>query len=241
MKKNSKENGITLIALVITIILLIILAGIAITSLRGNNGLLTYAEQSKKEHIEAQMEEELVLAVQSLQVDKIGGASLEDITQEWVDANIDNKYDIVIQSNKLSDGSVIVTMQKEGIMCDFLIDGKLKVIKILDVFKNVQYLNKSLEEYGFTASWNNTQSNSFDIGSIGAWRGNGTGGYSSIFRLENDDIKRMKPEEIYVQFAGYTWKGKRFMGTINSKCLLCRWFSRYGKIGCVVIGRDNNI
>ena len=43
-----KEKGITLIALVITIIVLLILAGISITSITGKNGLLTQAENAKE-------------------------------------------------------------------------------------------------------------------------------------------------------------------------------------------------
>ena len=41
MQKNSK--GITLIALVITIIVLLILAGVTIATLTGDNGILTQA------------------------------------------------------------------------------------------------------------------------------------------------------------------------------------------------------
>lgn len=40
MKKNNKEKGITLIALVITIIVLLILAGISIKKLTGDNGII---------------------------------------------------------------------------------------------------------------------------------------------------------------------------------------------------------
>ncbi len=42
INRNS-TNGITLIALVITIVVLIILSGISIATLTGNNGLLTKA------------------------------------------------------------------------------------------------------------------------------------------------------------------------------------------------------
>ena len=41
-------SGITLIALVVTIIVLLILAGISIMMLSGNNGILTRAEQAKE-------------------------------------------------------------------------------------------------------------------------------------------------------------------------------------------------
>ena len=41
-----KENGITLVALVVTIIVLLILAGVAISLTIGNNGLFTRAQNA---------------------------------------------------------------------------------------------------------------------------------------------------------------------------------------------------
>lgn len=38
IKSTTKSNGITLIALVITIVVLLILAGVSIATLTGNNG-----------------------------------------------------------------------------------------------------------------------------------------------------------------------------------------------------------
>ena len=59
MKENSKnENGITLIALVITIIVLLILAGVSIAMLTGDNGILTQAKEAKEKTEEARREEE---------------------------------------------------------------------------------------------------------------------------------------------------------------------------------------
>jgi len=43
-----KDKAITLIALVITIIILLILAGVAIATLTGENGLITRVKQAKK-------------------------------------------------------------------------------------------------------------------------------------------------------------------------------------------------
>ena len=45
--KNMRNKGITLIALVITIIVLLILAGVTIATLTGDNGILTRANESK--------------------------------------------------------------------------------------------------------------------------------------------------------------------------------------------------
>lgn len=56
LKKN--EKGITLIALVITIIVLIILAGITIAAVIGDNGIITKAQQSANQTQEARKEEE---------------------------------------------------------------------------------------------------------------------------------------------------------------------------------------
>ena len=48
MNRNENIKGITLIALVITIIILLILAGVSITMLTGNNGILTQARLAKE-------------------------------------------------------------------------------------------------------------------------------------------------------------------------------------------------
>ena len=46
-KEIAKNRGITLIALVITIIVLLIIAGISVAALTGNNGILTQADRAK--------------------------------------------------------------------------------------------------------------------------------------------------------------------------------------------------
>ena len=53
MVKTKEERGITLIALVITVIVLLILAGVSIAMLTGNNGILTQAQKSKQATEEA--------------------------------------------------------------------------------------------------------------------------------------------------------------------------------------------
>jgi len=58
MKKN---KGITLISLIVTIIILLILAGISIASLTGS-GLFSKAQQAKQEQENAQIKEEGILA-----------------------------------------------------------------------------------------------------------------------------------------------------------------------------------
>ena len=63
MKKTNlrKSKGITLIALVITIIILLILAGVAISMLSGENGILKKAAEAKTKTEEGQKQEETTL------------------------------------------------------------------------------------------------------------------------------------------------------------------------------------
>ena len=64
MKKLSeKTRGITLIALVITIIVLLILAGVSIAMLTGDNGILTQANKSKTENEKATALEKVKMEV----------------------------------------------------------------------------------------------------------------------------------------------------------------------------------
>ena len=69
MIKNSK--GITLIALVITIIVLLILAGVSIAMLTGQNGILTQAQNAKEETEESKDWEQVKLAVTSGKLENI--------------------------------------------------------------------------------------------------------------------------------------------------------------------------
>ena len=69
-KKDIKTNGgITLIALVITIIVLLILAGVAIATLTGDNGLLTKAGDARNTTQDAEIEEEIRVAWNKVYMD----------------------------------------------------------------------------------------------------------------------------------------------------------------------------
>lgn len=66
IKKSLKSsNGITLIALVITIIVLLILAGISIIMISGENGILQRATDAKTQNYESQIKERIRLAYNS--------------------------------------------------------------------------------------------------------------------------------------------------------------------------------
>lgn len=61
-----KQNGVTLIALVITIIVLLILAGVSIAMLTGENGILNQATGSGQETLVGEAKEDAMLQVNEL-------------------------------------------------------------------------------------------------------------------------------------------------------------------------------
>ena len=69
--KNSK--GITLIALVITIIVLLILAGVTIATLTGDNGILKQVDKAKTETTMGEEKEAIGLAYNGAKTEKLGG------------------------------------------------------------------------------------------------------------------------------------------------------------------------
>ncbi len=68
--KREKAKGITLIALVITIVVLLILATVSITTLAGENGILTKAKKAKEEHKIAEAREKLSLVLLDAGIEK---------------------------------------------------------------------------------------------------------------------------------------------------------------------------
>lgn len=66
-----QEKGVTLVALVITIIVLLILAGVSIAMLTGDNGILTKASDSKETNAKAQITEDVSLAISEIMANKM--------------------------------------------------------------------------------------------------------------------------------------------------------------------------
>ena len=81
-QKFRKNQGITLIALVVTIIVLLILAGITIAMLTGQNGILNRATEAKEKTGVAQEEEQIKLAVMAALSDGTGTLTIPNLKKE---------------------------------------------------------------------------------------------------------------------------------------------------------------
>lgn len=88
MKKDSQ--GITLIALVITIIVLLILAGISIASITGENGVLTKANDAKEKSVEGEEKEQIKLAYNAALTEKLEKEDSSNVTEGELQGELDN-------------------------------------------------------------------------------------------------------------------------------------------------------
>ena len=77
-----QTKGITLIALVITIIILLILAGVTITMLTGDNGILKQATNARETNTKAELEEQVKLAVMASKVNNTASIDLKTLDEE---------------------------------------------------------------------------------------------------------------------------------------------------------------
>ena len=83
---NRKEQGITLIALVITIVVLLILAGISISMLTGENGIITRASEAKENTRGGEVKERVEMAAnENKTIDYTGGTETKKNKQDMID------------------------------------------------------------------------------------------------------------------------------------------------------------
>ena len=81
---NQKNHGITLIALVITIIVLLILAGVTIATLTGSNGILTRANEASRESEIASVKEQAQLDITNWIAEELKNGR-DGTIDEWTD------------------------------------------------------------------------------------------------------------------------------------------------------------
>lgn len=94
------KRGITLIALVITIIVLLILAGVTIATLMGDNGVLTKANKASEENTHSTVYEGLSLEITNYYADKKLGKTTESLIN-YLKSNSIIDEDLVINVEEL--------------------------------------------------------------------------------------------------------------------------------------------
>ena len=110
--KNQK--GITLIALVITIIVLLILAGVSIAMLTGQNGILTRATDTNQATIEAEAKERINLALNEVYTNILANKDAD------VEPTIGDSNDIKFNVGTINlSGPTVITITADTPYTDF--------------------------------------------------------------------------------------------------------------------------
>lgn len=125
----NKQRGITLIALVVTIIVLIILAAVSITMLIGENGILKRTEEAKNKYKQSQVEEEIILAYNTIQ--------LYSNINNW---DINKRAEELANELQKQDSTAVVTVDETNLKISY--KGYEKTISesgaIIDIEENVK-------------------------------------------------------------------------------------------------------
>ena len=96
---NSKKSssGITLIALIITIIVLLLLAGVTIATLTGDNGILSQAQSANTTSKIAEIEERANLQYTAMLIDQLSGKTSENVALAAVCIELRDTYNLPVQ------------------------------------------------------------------------------------------------------------------------------------------------
>ena len=141
---RKSTNGITLIALIITIIVLLILAGVSIAMLTGQNGILIQAQNAKQATEGAAAKEKVEIAVVgAISKDKTGALTIDNLKTEManyegtiegskfpVTVKVDNKMFEVSENGNVKEKSEIAGVTPEiSLNIEDEIDGN-KIVEI---------------------------------------------------------------------------------------------------------------
>lgn len=115
--KTKEEKAITLIALVITIVILIILAGVAISLTIGENGLFNRAKESAQSYKEANIRETIETEIATLNIDKVSKGEKLTVEEALVEINkkeIFEEIDLLEETGTIQDYIVQLGTDEEG-------------------------------------------------------------------------------------------------------------------------------
>lgn len=154
----NKNKGITLISLIITIIILLILAGITIVALNGS-GLFGKTKSAKSQYSEASMKEDIQLLIMEARTQREGNLSYESLCENYL---IPNNYviedfdsfakitrdnsEIVLYLNK---NTFDVTTEKKYEVCKVSLqtDNEMNYFENINIILKDASTGKIIQEY----------------------------------------------------------------------------------------------
>lgn len=153
--KNQK--GITLVALVITIVVLLILAGVTISMVMGPNGVLTNSQIAKEKSAKGTANDALSTALSSISTNyyatTTNGTPLSNVTEQNLKAQAP-EYTFKVEGDTAGGGKVI-TMKKDNYTFKAAISPQLTVSE----FKMIEGADGNRNENNFTTNIVNSTKN----------------------------------------------------------------------------------
>ena len=156
--KIKQEKGITLIALVVTIVVLLILAGVSISLVLNNNGVISKAKDAKNSTEKGQAQDEVNLAVNYLQIED----ATSTLTQEERRKILEDELRKISADSSVTisgDGFKIIHKKYE-----FFVDEDLNVSDSEKEFNASEWDKKAAPEDIFI--WKSDDPNNADYGVI---------------------------------------------------------------------------
>lgn len=92
--RNRKENGITLIALTVTIVVMLIIAGVSLSSLDGQDSSIGQAKDVKTATEYKEAKDSVRMAIQEALLASDKGMLEIDIFEKYLDKHINGAYEI---------------------------------------------------------------------------------------------------------------------------------------------------
>ncbi len=224
MLKNAK--GITLIALVVTIVVLLILAGVSINLVLDNNGIIQKGKDAKSATIVADEKSKVEMAYVSAAVKKLGDAVTADELQEELDASVGIGKTVVTSNG---DGTLNVLFNATG--NNYSVDNgaveKIEIdntkIAIFDTGINVAMKMHELAKDGeIIVDNNSTLGANISINAIKRYKG-------------TPDLTKMTDENIVSWTDGYTayeqnpGEYKEMVPEGTRLCPIYMWFEKSGE------------
>jgi signal transduction histidine kinase len=123
MKKIKSETAITLIALIITVIILLILAGVSLNALVGDNGIIVKSTEAKLESEEAELKEQVEMIVADTVGELVNNPMSQNEIRDYIKEKF-NSQNLKATIDNDEDGFVIVYgIQRKNI---WYLNGELK-------------------------------------------------------------------------------------------------------------------
>ena len=149
-KKIKENKAITLIALVVTIVVLIILAGISIGALTGDNGIIDQAHTAKEDTEIASWEEQIDLAIIDAEK-KHRNPTLEDVKEELKNKGVIDDYSQVTEKGVITTNEPVYEIP--GKLDDYIPFGPGVIAKKNELYEDINGDEATIPA-GFTVSEN---------------------------------------------------------------------------------------